>query len=700
MDDPEIQRQITEALQSLGRAAQPLLSSLVGNAQASTLVSSEITKLRDAISKDEARRVAAQARANDPRLSTADRDRARREADALSDQIDSQKNQINASSQKLNQVLATSFLNAINRFSLGIDPFNDALDGMRNLRNVGGGFVDKMLDIGNSMSSSVKKSFISEGLGFLGKAGAKVGDVLVDSGEALDFFIDQLRAHADAFNSVTRSGIILGGGLTELAEQANQAGLGNIKQMAIALDGAREHIQNIGLAGGDAADKISKTMGNMVRGTERFFTRLTALGFDVRAQGELIALNMAITRTAGAEYANRTRDTARETFELGKNMRLLQEITGRDAKAALERARQEANRARVLSTLQGAQVESYISATATGSKTLNQALTEVLGPAGRIVSTNLNLFASAVPEFGAEVERIAEMVRKGVNPDEIIRQVGISNNIVREAGVKFSQTVQGQGMVLAGYESLENANQRMVAFTQTLDETFTTGLTDKKQIDAAKNRVDNLANLQDQFTRTVSEITTEAMAQQRNITNMLFKPTQAFADGVLYVTEKLTKLGNWVEQFVDSLGDFSKYKELPRRERLPSTESIRREAERIPPQPPGRALGGPINANQTYLVGERGPELLVSRDLGSIINNTALNQIASLSPKDENYKLLAEKIEHMISTMNDRSFQQDMRQLMREQVILLKTHIDISREIGGTMGSLENLQNRYVMSSM
>jgi hypothetical protein len=45
--------------------------------------------------------------------------------------------------------------------------------------------------------------------------------------------------------------------------------------------------------------------------------------------------------------------------------------------------------------------------------------------------------------------------------------------------------------------------------------------------------------------------------------------------------------------------------------------------------PPGRAMGGPVQARQAYIVGERGPELFVSNQAGNIIPNHALSTSTS-----------------------------------------------------------------------
>jgi phage-related minor tail protein len=39
---------------------------------------------------------------------------------------------------------------------------------------------------------------------------------------------------------------------------------------------------------------------------------------------------------------------------------------------------------------------------------------------------------------------------------------------------------------------------------------------------------------------------------------------------------------------------------------------------------PGRAMGGPVSAGSSYMVGERGPELFTPKHGGSIIPNNAL----------------------------------------------------------------------------
>ena len=51
-----------------------------------------------------------------------------------------------------------------------------------------------------------------------------------------------------------------------------------------------------------------------------------------------------------------------------------------------------------------------------------------------------------------------------------------------------------------------------------------------------------------------------------------------------------------------------------------------------PPVAGSRALGGPVTAGSTYLVGERGPELFTPQQSGQILSNSQTSNALSLAP--------------------------------------------------------------------
>jgi len=72
---------------------------------------------------------------------------------------------------------------------------------------------------------------------------------------------------------------------------------------------------------------------------------------------------------------------------------------------------------------------------------------------------------------------------------------------------------------------------------------------------------------------------------------------------------------------------------------------------------PGRANGGPVGAGEAYMVGERGPELFVPKQAGSIIPNNKLGA-ASAGPGVVNAPVTNNYITNQISAVDAKSVAQ------------------------------------------
>jgi phage-related minor tail protein len=60
-----------------------------------------------------------------------------------------------------------------------------------------------------------------------------------------------------------------------------------------------------------------------------------------------------------------------------------------------------------------------------------------------------------------------------------------------------------------------------------------------------------------------------------------------------------------------------------------------------PMQPPGMANGGPVDAGMPYMVGERGPEMIVPRSNGTVIPNNQLSSAMGSTTNVTNYNINA-----------------------------------------------------------
>ena len=175
------------------------------------------------------------------------------------------------------------------------------------------------------------------GLGMLGewlagKSAEKVKD-------GVEFLGDELKKTEKGFKDITSTGAIFAGGMTEMRQEAARAGL-DIAQLADVVKRSREDLMNMGLGLGEATRRIggvSKELRNSQLGIQ-----LRNLGYSAEEQAELAAQVMARQNAAGDRRALTDRQIAEITAQYGKELRILSDITGQDAKKAMEKARAEA----------------------------------------------------------------------------------------------------------------------------------------------------------------------------------------------------------------------------------------------------------------------------------------------------------------------------------------------------------------------
>jgi hypothetical protein len=543
------------------------------------------------------------------------------------------------------------------RFSQGTDPFMDALDAMSSAFDIGAAAVT---DLGGS----------SKG----GDAALKFGTVL----------IEQYRGIVQSFRDVSRSGIVLGGGLFELASIASEAGFGNVKQFAMALDAVRPQLENMGLAGGSAARVIGSTFRDLRENGGELGMQLTGLGYSMNEQVELIGTAMAQNRAAGVSNANLTKDT----IELGKNMRLLSDLTGKDAKRLTEEARQAALRGRVVASLDGVQLKAYEAAMKGSNKVFSDALTEVVSPFGDIVTPELSFIASSVTGFREGLDEMKALVQSGADASTITaKRIEIEGKI-QKATTDFFR----ENPFLAASGMLQNTTGPLKGITERLDTMNAAIVAPADQIAESQRRIAENMALMDPLLKEYAKTSEAAIKAQNEITQVMSKPVQAVAGGIESLVSTLSSFATKINEITKNLPNITSYRELPGGPNTanPSVleanriiEEIRRQREKTSPAPTPRAAGGSILPNQTYLVGERGPELLMSKETGMIMNNADVRQISS-DPS---------------AMLETKTFQNDMRQLMREQILLLRNHLSVSQDLSNTMDSLESIQARIASAA-
>ena len=153
-------------------------------------------------------------------------------------------------------------------------------------------------------------------------------------GEGLKYLGTEVENAKKSFKDATSAGANFAGGMTEMREQAATAGL-NMQQFGTVIKDNKESLSSMGMGVTQAAKEIAKVSGILRKG--ELGSQLQNLGYSFEEQAGLAADVSAQLRAAGKEII--PAEVARLTVEYGKNLRVITDITGKDARKALEKAR-------------------------------------------------------------------------------------------------------------------------------------------------------------------------------------------------------------------------------------------------------------------------------------------------------------------------------------------------------------------------
>ena len=178
---------------------------------------------------------------------------------------------------------------------------------------------------------------------FFAKKGGKAAE------EAAQLLGKELQKTEKGFKDINSAGALFGGGMTEMRKEAARAGL-DIASLANAVKASKDDLLGMGLGLGEATKRlagVSKELRNNPVGME-----LRKLGYTAEEQAELSASVMANMNAAGDARIVNEKAVAEQTGKYGQDLRVLADLTGQDAKKALEKAREQTMEADLLAEAQ------------------------------------------------------------------------------------------------------------------------------------------------------------------------------------------------------------------------------------------------------------------------------------------------------------------------------------------------------------
>lgn len=276
------------------------------------------------------------------------------------------------------------------------------------------------------------------GAGQLMEGLAKAQEVVI---KAIDFLRNEVNKTTKSYREVFDAGATLGGGLVGLRQQANMAGLG-VAQFSAAISKSRDDLVLMGMGMGEAAKQIggvSRVLRNSQLGDQ-----LTLLGYSFEEQAGLAASLIANQRAAGDERIRSDEEIARMTAEYGKNLRIVSDLTGKDAKKLQDRARLESMRNEVLSRLSA---EESVRLQRVLAQTPEQMQRAILQKAMGQVVTDIPFLVAAQqqPALMGFVDNVVGMIKSTMDPEQVTTmmqsEVGRLRDRMRETAASTDQAL-------------------------------------------------------------------------------------------------------------------------------------------------------------------------------------------------------------------------------------------------------------------
>ncbi len=484
--------------------------------------------------------------------------------------------------------------------------------------------LDALIDVGSNVVSSFAEAIPIIGA-FISAATKAAAELAKAANKA---FAEQLQRNVDALQSYAKIGVSFSGSMTQMSTVAHAAGLG-IADFSKVVANNRDVLRELGMAGGDAATRLSGAMGSAATTVRKSGMSLRdemfKMGYTYEEQGAVFTSFMANMQMAGRLRSMTDQQVAEQTRKYATDLKVISDITGQDAKKLAEKSRAEAMRGALLASLQGDQVTAF------------QRANEVLSKAPKEVQDGLTQYLTfgtitdpkllANREMADMVRTIGDQVKAG-NQDMISvttrEMAGAAQRMQSEQGKMFGQAVDRAlvaGVSGAGAEAAQLRNQ-FLAMNYALD---------PEAADKSRKANEDQATITDQLADETAKLYAQTKQYQVEMEDIVQKHLPKYAE-LLKETNELLQ-GNFMK-FIKSLGDSEvakaakeknqKYMEgIAKTQQGMGQENLQRMAFETEDDYRKRMIelakrtgnarfdsGGKIGSGQTGLVGEYGPEFV------------------------------------------------------------------------------------------
>ena len=364
----------------------------------------------------------------------------------------------------------------------------------------------------------------------------------------------EFKKSVTALQAYTKVGASFAGGMAEMRTIANDAGLSmvTLQKSAIA---SSEDLRRAGLSQGEGVAALAKGMsglsGTVGKSGNSLRDEMLALGYSYEEQGQMAAQQMALDKAAGVTRTRSTSELAQQTASYAKDLKLLADITGKDAKKAMEEAGKAGMQADIMAQLSPEEAKKFQAAYAAMPDYAKKGFLEYVSSGGTAIadaSTNIAMNQNA--EFEKLVKGSFSNIKNSsmdvsAVQKETMRQTAVAGKAQREyvaqngsaiaVANRFTGAMQGttdiqNGMLLDSVKQADAVEKSAKAHTAQSESVDAQTAAYQKLTDATnKNAVfmENLAGskLAD-YTKDLANTFVEASEKFRKAMDTMFGPTK------------------------------------------------------------------------------------------------------------------------------------------------------------------------------
>jgi hypothetical protein len=431
--------------------------------------------------------------------------------------------------------------NAANPIAVGAALINTGIDllgaglkiGVEAVSAFGGALVGAIPLIGGGLQRGV------DGMAAVSKEIIDLGTTVLKAGN--DIMSAEFQMTTKVMADMAKSGASFANGMTEMRQIANESGIG-IEQFSKVIANSRDSITGMGLSATEATYRLSKGMGALTttigKSGNNLRGEMLALGYSYTEQGEIMASYAAQQRAAGRLKNMTDTELAQGTAQYAKDLKVLADITGKDAKKAMEDANKVALEADIMGQLKPEEKEKFIKAYASMPDYAKKGFLQYVSSGGQAIS---DATTNVLMVQNSKVEDLIKGTFNGIK-DASKTSTQVQNETLKrasEAGVAQRALSDAQGSAIVHA-------QRMGAVTggwaDAINQVAASALYNADAVDASSAAATANAETRDPVTAGFVKATDAVVAFQAQMANLATELMPEYATMIGKTTEETAKL--------------------------------------------------------------------------------------------------------------------------------------------------------------